>query len=510
MSARQVLSLVALLAGCAPPAPGDSHLDVKLVRGDADPLRDPGTATRSVSPVGALRVDLRVNGVTESATTALGATPALDVRVLPRALTGEGLLQVLGLRADDGAVYSAARSAPFRLTEQRQGLSLFFGPVDAFTPVGRPLATPLSQPALAALGDTDALIVGGEAPTQGGFTPASPGLLVFKLDQGRVCGLEDGCLSGVSPPARTDGVAVALSDGSVVHGLGRLATGALDDVLYRTRRDGLTERLEFQGDPLPGLEGAQAVVLADDTVVIAGGAALDGPRAQLFHLDLPNGSSTLQPGALRTARAWGSALVVSTGQVLLVGGRGAAGPLASVELCTPGQGCAFADGGAFAQVRTALRGARLKPALVRLADGSVAIVGGGVETPEVFRLDLGAQVGGLLDLRAPPAAFRQLTPAATRAGAGQLLVVGGEPQGQAPTAALFTPDPSQVLDDGHATYEGTWRAAGAGLTLRARAVAQTLGDGNVLLVGGGIDGEPYLPAAQPSPRVELLVPSPTE
>ena len=80
----------------------------------------------------------------------------------------------------------------------------------------------------------------------------------------------------------------------------------------------------------------------------------------------------------------------------------------------------------------------MSPAVARLPDDSVAIVGGGAVEAELFRDDLGT-TGGLVDMTPLPIALRVVTPAAVRLVTGELLVVGGEVSTAAPVCAVFKP-----------------------------------------------------------------------
>lgn len=511
LTGRKALLAAALsLAACASPTAADARLALKLVRGDSDPLRDPGSATRGASPVGSLRVDFTLDGVTESRTLSITGGATLELRVVPRDVFGTAKVQVLGLRSEDGLVYSAARTAPLTLDGGDGSATLFFGPADALTAVGPALPVGRSAVAVAGLGEGGALLVGGEAPSDGGVEAASPALLRFRSDEVRTCGVGEGCLSGEVPPPRRDAIAVSLADGRVLHGLGRTAGGAIDASLWVTDSSGATVRLTLAGDPVPAVWGAMASTLPDGTVVVLGGEGGSGPTDAIFHLDLAAMTCTRQTVVLKDARRFGGIARLSGGALLIAGGEGRLGPMDSVEVYTPNVGCARADGGAFSAVRRVLKAARVKPQLVRLPDDGVAIVGGGVAEPEVFRLDLGANVGGLVDLQAPPAALRQLTPAAARLGNGQVLSVGGEPAGQAPVAAAFVPERDQVLGPSKPVYAGTWRPVGASFSLRARPDLAVLADGSVLVVGGGLEGEPLTAGMSSAPRLELFVPAPAE
>jgi hypothetical protein len=503
------LSGVVLLAAAAcVPAPHDAKLSITLVRGDDDPLMDPGNAAHGASSVGSIEVDLTVGMQMLMQTVEVGASKSLSVREVPTSISGEGSLLLLGRRSDDGNIYSAARSPRFTLDGGAVALDLFFGPGDALTPAGESVPQPRSALALAPLGNIGAVLLGGDTDFDGGFVPADPALLVFRSTEARLCGFDAGCLSGDEPEPRSGAIAAALPSGSVVHGLGRLADGGLDSTLFLTDPDGTTQRLALTGDPLPGLANAAAVALKDGILMIAGGEGASATSDAIFHVDVEHGQVTLQMNRLAHARSHVGVSLLSLGSVVLVGGTSTtSGPLDTVEVYTPGGRSQLIDGGGFTGVRTNMHSARVDPAVARLPDNSVAIFGGGSLYCELFQDVLGT-VGGLVDMTAPTD-FHFVSPAAARLVTGDLLVTGGEVAGGNPICAVFSPTPGPQLDVNNSVYLGTWRrCTGAGLNARARAGAVVLPDQSVLIVGGGIGGEPFNPGMPSANRVEVYEPIP--
>jgi hypothetical protein len=476
--------------GCQEPVI-DARVDLRLLRGEADPLEDPGTPSRASSPVGSLAVSWIGGPEPVTKIVPLDGSAELGLR-FDRVPAGPSRVVVRGLRATDEVVYSAAVSAPFEPhPTEVTSVKLFFGPVNAFTPVGSELGGSRTGASVAALGNAGALVSGG---LHDGAL-AEPAVLVYRMDEGRVCGEAEGCLHGELPPARREGIAIAVKGGAVLHGLGALAGDALDATLYLTQSDGRTERLVLGGDALPPLRGATAIALADGSALVFGGQDGAAPSSAVFRIDVAARSVTRQP-ALLTARVDAGAALLATGEVLVAGGIGQSGPLMSAEVYVPGEGSEPVDGGAFELARNSLRGPRVRPAMVRLADDSVLLMGGGTEQGEVFRLDLGLEVGGFVDLGAPPEGLRMKSPAAVRLGS-QVLVAGGEdPTLGGPRAALFAPDPDQVIGSASPSYVGTWTAVGASAVPREQTALAELADGSALMVGGG-------------DRVEVFVPMPS-
>ncbi len=511
----RVLALVtAGLAACTP-TDQVAEVVVKVVRGTADPLEVAAAQGQPAASIGSIAVRLVSDGQPAvSHEVALGASRSITLDFAVPPATGSRIV-IRGQRDGDKSVYSAGRSVPFDSTVgSRVEVPVFFGPVDSFTPIVGTLPGPRQGPAVAALGDTGALLVGGYETTATGVHLASPSLVVYRLGEPLACGLDEGCVQGSAiPPPRRFAVAVALSDGTVLHGLGLLANGQPDASLYLTRADGSTELLVLTGDAVPALYGAAAVALADGTVLLFGGDTGASPVSSVYRVDIAARTSTLEVQRMAEPRRFAGAARLSTGQVLLVGGENSVGPSDTAELYKPGQPSRVVDGGAFSKARSVLLGPRVAPSLAVLAGDSVVIAGGGPEAAEVFRLDLGAAVGGFIDVTAPPTELKSKAPALLRLSSGELLLVGGEAEGTAaPRASAFTPATRQVFDDSSPTFVGSYRRIGPGATLRANPALVTLSDGSVLLAGGGTLGVTASPtAANPGAApVEILVPAPLE
>ena len=498
------------LAACEP-APGpQTRLELRLTRGDANPLVDPGDATRVSAPVGSLQLKLITPEQTLTRVVPVDSGAHPNVTLTPPNAT-EARVVIRGLRSTDGALYSAGRSVSFALgANQPESTGLFFGPVEAFTAVGSAMPGPRQGARAVPLGNGGALVVGGFDRSTGQTVLAAPSLVRYDLAGTQVCGPTEGCITGELPPPRRDGIAVALSDGSVLHGLGREASGSCSDAVFLTTPDGATTRLTLGGSPpLPGLCGAAAVALADGAVLVLGGDTGTQPQTGVWRIDVVGRAALPQPIFLSQPRTLAGAAVLSGGEVLVVGGQGPSGGLDSAELYISGQASQAIDGDAFAFVRSKLRGPRVAPELVRLADNGVLVWGGGPGNGEVFQLELGNHVGGFADLVAPPVGLDVGAAALLRLKDGTVLMVGGEPAGaSAAQAALFTPTTGQTVNSTSPLYLGTWRRVGAASTLRARPAIALLADESVLLVGGGTLGEGTTGACPSAPRAEVYVTPP--
>lgn len=503
-----IASLVSLCA-CGPEALPDGNVKLSLVRGDADPLMDPGTAARAASPVGSVEIKWSSARETFSETVAVDGSRELRTRFLPEELAEVARVTLRGLRASDGALYSAARSLPFTVTsgEERE-LVAFIGPVEAFTPVGPDMPGARLGAAVATLKDEGALIVGGFEPTATGVVLADPAVVFYKSRIPQACGAGAGCLTGDQPPPRRGAIAVSLTDGNVLHGLGRTAIG-VDGTLWLTQPDGRTEKLTLAGDALTPLVDASAVALSDGAVLVLGGDDGTNAVSSVFRVD-PKTRTVVRQPAMKVARRKAAAVLLSNGQVFIGGGEGLGGPLATAEVFTPGQGSEEVDGGAFTQVRPQMKGPRIAPSIARMPDDTVIVWGGGLDGGEAFRLDLGIRVGGFVDVIAPPLELRSKAPALVRMTSGELLLVGGEASGAvASFGAIFSPDPDQTLNTATPVYTGTYRPIGAPASIRWMPALTELTDGTVLVVGGGTLGERPETVSNPAARrVELLVPNP--
>lgn len=507
MTARVALRASAVVALCCLWACGpqvkDGAVALKLLRGDTDPLDDPGSAQSSSSPVGslALRYQTEAEAVDVTLDLSSGEAPTFRVAVAP---SKRAQLYVEGRRAADGAPYSGGRSLSFS-PEAAPTVPVFLGPIEAFTLSGEALTAPRLNAASASVA-SGALLVGGVDAIG---APVEPYLLRYRLDAAGPCAGPD-CLTGEQPLARAGAIAVSLDDGSVVHGLGKLANGTFDASLYRTNSDGTTERLGLSGEALPARAHVAASLGSDGRLYLFGGVGATTSNAVLA-VDLTAMSVTALAQPMLAPRSRAAAVRLESGAFLVAGGSDDGGPLDSAELYTPGQGSALVDGGAFGQARKTMRAPRVAPAAVRLKDDAVLVCGGGAASCDVFRLDWGRLVGGFVDLVAPAAPLTLGEAMLARLPNGEILMVGGE-RSDAPKgfAAVFTAEPSQVLSAAQPTYRGTYRTAGAAHSLRHQGCLTAMPDGSALLWGGSRRGVPVSAAVlpDPAPRAEVLVPKP--
>ncbi|WP_434385734.1 Kelch repeat-containing protein [Melittangium boletus] len=211
-----------------------------------------------------------------------------------------------------------------------------------------------------------------------------------------------------------------------------------------------------RGAPAVGLAVGPQVVLDDGRVLAAGGGGVFSPAHGTWRASGPG----------HTARTQAAAVRLGDGRVLVVGGATAAAEASTrAEVYVP-------------RTRTWIRvepmhEARVDAAAVVLADGRVLVVGGldarrlPVRSAEVFEPTRGTWT-------------RTGAPRATRRGAGTGVVLeDGD--------VLFV---SGLQAERYSPASGTWREAGpvggAAGTHRAGHSVTRLGDGRVLVVGGGM------------------------
>jgi hypothetical protein len=222
--------------------------------------------------------------------------------------------------------------------------------------------------------------------------------------------------------------------------------------------------------------GATATLLADGTVLVAGG--FDGARmlAGAERYD-PRGGAFSPAGRMTVARAAHSATALPDGRVLVAGGTSARDQVAaSAEVYDPARG-AFTPTGSMAV-------ARHKHAAVGLRGGTVLVVGGSDER-DLGGLHASAEVydpaTGRFHATGPLRQPRYKLPdAAVLLGDGMVLVAGG-----GSSAELYDPG------------TGAFRPAAALGVARWFATATRLHDGAVLIFGG------YDAHIDPSPAARL-------
>ncbi|MBN1889931.1 MAG: tandem-95 repeat protein [Thermoflexales bacterium] len=265
-----------------------------------------------------------------------------------------------------------------------------------------------------------------------------------------------------------------------------------------------------------GRYGHSATLLPDGRVLVAGGyrgSSSYETSGELY--DPATGEWSPAGGSMSSSRAGHSATLLPDGRVLVAGGENAGGPLSGADLYTPG---AYPAQGSWSSTG-ALGAARRQHTAARLPDGRVLVAGGYGGGGALASAELYDPAAGTWsDTAAMNAARYNHT--ATLLPGGRVLVAGGSGSGTlasaelydsaagafAPTAALDAARDNHtatLLPDGRVLVVGGYDASGyltstelydpatgaftptAALnTARRRHTATLLPDGRVLVAGG--------------------------
>jgi hypothetical protein len=232
-------------------------------------------------------------------------------------------------------------------------------------------------------------------------------------------------------------------------------------------------------EPVAAMSVARAVhtatTLADGRVLVVGGCTtpgceLGGNEGSAAELYDPVARRFERTGSLREWRDDHTATLLRDGRVLVAGGWGVGGVLASTELFDPATGT-FAVGPKMGSRRAGSTATLLRDGRVLLAGGFTG------NRPTVALADVFVPAGNRIRPVGPMAQPRGAH-AAARLADGRVLIVGGLSRGRVVASSeLFDPRTGRF-------------ARGPAMRLpRYKAAAVTLLDGRVLVVGGSADIE---------------------
>jgi hypothetical protein len=339
-----------------------------------------------------------------------------------------------------------------------------------FNPTGSMLRARFGQTATI-LADGRVLVIGGQSGAAGarGAIPPNASAEIYDPRTGRFTP------TGSMTTGRSAHTATLLADGTVLvaGGSGALASALRTAELYNPR----TGTFSPTGSMSTARSGETATLLPDGRALIAGGLGLvqNYSATALASAELYDPATGIfsQTGSMTTGRVEPTATLLGDGHVLIAGGDGSKGPLESAELYDPRSG-SFSPTGSMTTPRSF-------QTATRLADGQVLIAGGhdanaSLASAELYdpRIGTFASTGSMTTAR-----YGQ---AATLLADGRLLIAGGFRI----TYVLGTNGPGTTLESAELYDPGTstFSSTGSMVTARDGQTATLLADGSVLIVGG--------------------------
>ena len=195
-------------------------------------------------------------------------------------------------------------------------------------------------------------------------------------------------------------------------------------------------------------------------------------------------------GSMTVARESHTATLLQDGKVLIAGGCSDSGCLASAELYDPATGT-FTATGSYYDTHTGMSEARVAHTATLLGNGSVLIAGGyGVQSTPLASAELYDPATGTFTATGSIMTTARAFHTVTLLPSGKVLIAGGESgNGSRLNASLAR---AELYDPA----TGTFTATGSMTVGRAAATATLLGNGKVLITGGGGDNLTPLASAE--------------
>lgn len=421
-----------------------------------------------------------------------GAIVPTGQMAIPRAASANAVL-------DDGRVLFAGGTAQGQDSDPVQGE--VFDPATSLFSETQPMVQARSSASATTLHDGRVLVAGGSAANSGGGLSMSTAEL-FDPRTGSFAP------TGAMHDPRFGQAAAVLADGRVLVAGGRLAdrSGASADLATAEVYDPTSGTWSTAG-PMPagrsevggnGQGMATATLLPDGRVLVAGGLGAGGPLASAVLFD-PRTNTFVETGSMTFARSQASATLLPDGRVLIVGGDATRSQspaqvqaLSSAELFDPESGTFSPTG--------SLNTERSGHSATLLPDGRVLIAGG----TNVFGQPLSSE------LYDPASGTFGPGPTASSAHAefaallpdGRVLLAGDRPEVFDVNASAVTPASPTPRSD------RTFSRTGEPIESRRDHSATRLLDGRVLIVGGDTpDGSVLASAELYDPRSGTFAPT---
>jgi len=230
-------------------------------------------------------------------------------------------------------------------------------------------------------------------------------------------------------------------------------------LVFSLPADAVTNTWEVTGSLATAREYHTATLLPSGKVLVAGGVGNSGRLASAELYD-PASNTWSAAGSLATVREFHTATLLPSGQVLVVGGQGNGGSLASAELYDPASNTWSTAG--------SLANARWGHTATLLPSGKVLVAGGFNAFSTLASAELYDPASNTWSAAGSLATAR-VNHTATLLPSGKVLVAGGE---NIASAELYDP------------VSNTWSAAGTLATAREYHTATLLPSGQVLVAGG--------------------------